>query len=486
MSVRVRFAPSPTGVLHVGGARTALFNWLFARSRGGVFVLRIEDTDRERSTPEAMAAIHEGMEWLGLSWDEGPGVGGPHGPYLQTERAEKHASMIEHLGASDFLYPCWQTQEELNALRETARREGRPVRYEGRDAAWSMDEVRAAWAAGKGPALMLKVPEEGIVAWEDLIRGRIAFDYKDIDDFIVVRSDGTPTYNFAVVLDDADMEITHVIRGDDHISNTPKQILLYRALGSEVPAFGHVPMILGPDGAKLSKRHGATAVGAYRDEGFLPEAMINYLALLGWALDDKTEIFTREELVNAFTLERVGSTPSVFDVQKLTWMNGVHFRKLDPEHRAAVVGAWLERRGLWPQEGKDAAFLERLTHALGDRVKLLPDIETYGGFALHDEISWDEKATAKVAKPPVDDVLDRAARLLAGVDPFTEEGIAAVLDPLPAELEIGAGKVFQPLRVAVTGSTISPGIHETLALAGKETCLERIAAFRELLAARTA
>jgi glutamyl-tRNA synthetase len=349
-----------------------------------------------------------------------------------------------------------------------------------------MDEVRAAWAEGKGPALMLKVPEQGIVAFEDLIRGRIAFDYKDIDDFIVVRSDGTPTYNFAVVLDDADMEITHVIRGDDHISNTPKQILLYHAIGRPVPEFGHVPMILGPDGAKLSKRHGATAVGAYRDEGFLPEAMINYLALLGWALDDKTEIFSREELVNVFTLERVGSTPSVFDVQKLTWMNGVHFRGLSPERRTAVVGEWLTRRGLWPREGKDAAFLERLAHAIEDRVKVLPDIETYGGFALRDEITWDEKAVKKVAKPPVEDILDRAGRLLAGVDPFTEEGIGAVLDPLPAELDLGAGKVFQPLRVAVTGGTVSPGIHETLALAGRETCLARIEAFRELLAARTA
>jgi glutamyl-tRNA synthetase len=413
-------------------------------------------------------------------------VGGPHGPYLQTERGDKHSAFIEQLGASDFLYPCWSTPEELTTIREAARREGRPVRYEGRDAAWSMDEVRAAWAEGRGPALMLKVPTEGIVAWDDLIRDRIAFDYKDIDDFIVVRSDGTPTYNFAVVLDDADMEITHVVRGDDHISNTPKQILLYHAIGRPVPEFGHVPMILGPDGAKLSKRHGATAVGMYRDEGFLPEAMINYLALLGWALDDKTEIFTREELENVFTLERVGSTPSVFDVQKLTWMNGVHFRALGPERRTVVVGEWLTRRGLWPQAGKDDAFLERLTHALGDRVKILPDVETYGGFALHDDIEWDEKATAKVAKPPVDDILDRAGRLLAGVEPFTEEAIAAALDPLPAELEIGAGKVFQPLRVAVTGSTISPGIHETLALAGKETCLARIRGFREHLAGRAA
>ena len=329
---------------------------------------------------------------------------------------------------------------------------------------------------------MLKVPESGTVAWSDIIKGPIQFDYKSIDDFIIVRADGTPTYNFAVTLDDADMKITHVIRGDDHVSNTPKQLLLYELLGVERPQFGHVPMILGPDGAKLSKRHGATEVGAYRDEGYIPEAMVNYLALLGWALDDKTEIFTRDELIRHFTLDRVGATPSAFDQQKLSWMNGVHLRAMDSKRRARVVGEWLQRRGLWPQAGKDEAFLDRLVEALGDRIKLLGDVEEYGAFALTDTVEYEEKAVRKVLKgPKVHEVLEEAARALEALDNFTEEALEEALKPLGDRLELKLGQVFQPLRVAVTGKMISPGIYDTFALLGKERSLERLRGFRDHL-----
>jgi glutamyl-tRNA synthetase len=475
MSVRVRFAPSPTGVLHVGGARTALFNWLFARGQGGSFVLRIEDTDKERSTQEAIDAIYEGMRWLGLDWDEGPDIGGDFGPYLQTEREPIHQRTIDSLAASDMIYPLWLSAEELQEFRTKARESGKPLRYPGRDEAWSMEDVLAARAKGEGPALLLKVPLQGEVAWKDLIKGDIKFDLKDIDDFVIVRGDGTPTYNFAVVLDDADMEITHVLRGDDHVSNTPKQLLLFDMLGKPRPEVGHVPMILGPDGAKLSKRHGATAVGAYKDLGFVPEGMINYLALLGWALDDKTEVFSREDLVKVFSLERVGSTPSIFDQQKLSWMNGVHLRAMTLEQRAALVEAWLVNRGLWPIEGKDQQFLVKLTEAVGDRLKLLPDIEEYGMFALVDDINYDPKAVKKACKgPSVQRVLREASSRLRSLETFDETAIETALDGLAEELGLKAGQVFQPLRVAVTGSTTSPGIHETLALAGKERVLERL------------
>ena len=475
MSVRVRFAPSPTGVLHVGGARTALFNWLFARSQGGRFILRIEDTDKERSTEEAMAAIYEGMSWLGLDWDEGPDIGGDFGPYLQTDRAAVHQKTIEALASSDRIYPLWLSADELQDFRDRARKSGEPLRYPGRDETWSMEDVLEARAQGRGPALLLKVPSQGEVRWQDLIKGEIKFDLKDIDDFVIVRGDGTPTYNFAVVLDDADMEISHVLRGDDHVSNTPKQLLLFDMLGKARPAMGHVPMILGPDGAKLSKRHGATAVGAYRDLGFVPEGMINYLALLGWALDDKTEVFSTEQLIKVFSLERVGSTPSVFDQQKLTWLNGVHLRSMPVERRTDLVEKWLESRSLWPVPGRDRQFLEKLTQAVGDRLKLLTDIEEYGRFALVDEIVYDPKAVKKVGKgPQVERVLQETSTRLEPLEVFDEQAIEKALEGLAEDLELKPGQVFQPIRVAVTGSTTSPGIHETLALAGKDRTLSRL------------
>jgi len=479
MSVRTRFAPSPTGYLHVGGARTALFSWLWARHHGGVFVLRIEDTDRERSTQEAIDAIYHGMRWLGLDWDEGPDVGGPYGPYLQTARHEIHLNHINNLAASDLIYPCYSTRDELKVQREAARKSGDPLRYQGRDDTWDIGVVRREWVKGQGPALMLKVPQSGVVAWTDLIKGPIQFDFRSIDDFIIVRGDGTPTYNFAVTLDDADMKITHVVRGDDHVSNTPKQLLLYDLLGVDRPQFGHVPMIVGQDGAKLSKRHGATAVGAYKDQGYISDAMINYLALLGWALDDKTEVFTRDELIHHFTLDRVGSTPSAFDVQKLSWMNGVQLRAMSVERRTQVVGDWLEKHGLWPQAGKGAEFLEQLVTALGDRIKLLGDVEEYGSFALTDTVEYDPKAVKKVLKgPKVVEVLSLAMKRLQASRDFTESSIEAALKPLAEELELKMGQVFQPLRVGVTGKTISPGIYDTLALLGKERSVSRLQDFQ--------
>src|SRR5262245_24254471 len=346
MTVRVRFAPSPTGFLHVGGARTALYNHLFARARGGVFVLRVEDTDAERSTDDSVQAILNALRWLGLAWDEGPGVGGAHGPYLQSERRALYRKYAERLAAMGRAYPCFCTPEELEARRQKQIERGEDPRYDRRCRSLTPAERAARALVGSRPALRFALPErDEEVAWDDIVRGPVSFRSDVLDDFVLVRSDGLPTYNFACVVDDVEMQITHVIRGDDHISNTPRQILLYRALGQPTPVFAHASMILGPDGKRLSKRHGATSVEAFGDLGIVPEALVNFLALLGWALDGKTEMFTLAELERAFSLERVNPNPAVFDTQKLEWMNAQHLKRLDEPDRVGRVMSYLSTRG---------------------------------------------------------------------------------------------------------------------------------------------
>src|SRR5262245_51321660 len=391
MSVRVRFAPSPTGHLHVGGARTALYNYLHARRTGGVFVLRIEDTDAERSTPESLAAIYESMRWLGLAWDEGPDAGGDHGPYIQSQRRDRYRHHAEALRAAGRAYPCWCTPAELEARREQQLARGEPPRYDGR--CRSLDAAaRAAFEAeGRTAALRFALGDAGEVAWDDIVREQVAFRSDVLDDFVILRSDGLPTYNFACVVDDHEMEISDVIRGDDHISNTPRQILLYRAFGWTPPRFAHVPMILGSDGTRLSKRHGATSVSAYADLGILPEALVNFLALLGWSYDGQRELFTLAELEQVFSLERVGSNPAIFNLEKLEWMNGQHMKRLAEEDRVARVEAFLASRGrdltAHPPEWRAA-----LVRAIGDRLKTLVDAERYGGFALDEALEIDPVA----------------------------------------------------------------------------------------------
>src|SRR3954454_3621279 len=410
-SMRVRFAPSPTGALHVGGARAALYNWLLARGNGGTFVLRIEDTDRERSTPENIEQILDAMRWLELDYDEGP--------FFQSERVDRH-------------------REEIARL---------------------VDEGHAYLDEG---AVRLRVPDEGSTTVHDVIRGEIVFEHQAIDDFVIARSDGSPLYNLAVAVDDRDMGITHVVRGADHISNTPRQLMILEALGSEPPVYAHLPLLHGPDGKKLSKRHGAASVQELRDQGYLPAAVRNYVALLGWGFDDSTEYFTTDELVQNFSLERVSKSPAVFDEQKLRWMNGRYLREMDPGELADLLEKQTGRTGLRPA-----------VEVAQEKMQTTTDFWRLAGW-LYERRPTDEKAWSNVVKDGASENLARARDALARVDPFDQPGVEKALTELVEELDVKPGKLYQPIRVAITGTTVSPGIFESVALLGREETLSRI------------
>ena len=474
MSVRVRFAPSPTGFLHVGGARTALFNYLFARAHGGVFVLRIEDTDAARSTEESVRAIVDSLRWLGLTWDEGPEAGGPRGPYFQSQRRPlygRHAGALRDAGRA---YPCYCTSDELEAMRaeEAARRE--PLRYDGRCRSLTPAERARLEAAGRTPVLRLAQESEGETAWVDEVRGRVAFQNDQLDDFVLLRSDGLPTYNFSCVVDDHEMAISHVIRGDDHLSNTPRQLGLYRAFDWEPPRFAHVSMILGSDGSRLSKRHGATSVAAYRELGYIPPAMVNFLALLGWAYDDRTEIFTLAELERFFSLERVGLNPAVFNLEKLEWLNGQHLMRLTEAERTALVTEYLAARG-HDLSQHPAAWWADFVRAAGARLKTLADIERYGAFALQDPPETDPVAWAGLLeKPGVAERLTRLADRLAEEPDDSLAGLERTTRAVAAELGIKAGDLMSAARVAITGRSFAPGLFDVMALLGRPTVIGRL------------
>jgi len=476
MSVRVRFAPSPTGHLHVGGARTALYNYLFARVHGGTFVLRVEDTDAERSTEESVQAILNGMRWLGLAWDEGPGVGGEWGPYFQSQRRALYDAYAERLAQAGRAYPCYCTPEELEARRQAQIERGEDPRYDQRCRTLS-PAVRAANAeAGIPAALRFALPAPEEVAWDDVVRGRVSFQSAVLDDFVLLRSDGLPTYNFACVVDDLEMRITHVIRGDDHISNTPRQILLYRALGAAVPMFAHASMILGPDGKRLSKRHGATSVEAFGDLGVLPEALVNFLALLGWALDGKTELFSLAELERLFTLERVNPNPAVFDTQKLEWINAQHLKRLEEADRVGRVMAFLSTRGHRLAD-RGPEWCTAFVRALGDRVRTLADAEDVGAFVLRDELHMESEAWDELlARPAAADRLESLAERLKRVPDWTLAAIEAETRSLASESGVKAGEVIAPARVALTGRKAAPGIFEVIWLLGRERAVSRLRA----------
>ncbi len=474
MSVRVRFAPSPTGHLHVGGARTALYNYLFARAHGGTLVLRIEDTDAERSTEASVQAILNGMRWLGLAWDEGPGMGGPHGSYFQSQRRALYDAYAERLVQAGRAYPCYCTPEELEARRQQQLERGEDPRYDQRCRSLSPAERAARATTGPRPALRFALPDPEEVAWEDVVRGRVSFQSAVLDDFVLVRSDGLPTYNFACVVDDLEMRITHVIRGDDHISNTPRQILLYRAVAAQVPVFAHASMILGSDGKRLSKRHGATSVEAFGDLGILPEALVNFLALLGWALDGKTELFSLAELERLFTLERVNPNPAVFDTQKLEWINAQHLKRLDEADRVGRVMAFLSARGHRIAD-RGPAWCAAFVRTLGERVRTLADAEEVGAFALHEELrmepeAWDEL----LARPAAAERLESLAERLMGVQDWSLAGIESATRSLATEAGVKAGEVISPARVALTGRKAAPGIFEVIELLGRDRSVSRL------------
>jgi glutamyl-tRNA synthetase len=485
-AVRVRFAPSPTGALHVGGARTAIYNWAFARRTGGAFILRIDDTDPERSTPENTAQILRSLEWLGIDWDEGPDVGGPFAPYSQAERAKNYVAALERMKANGSAYPCFCSIEELEAER-TSTRSAEGVGGYGR----TCRELEAATVAarlerGESHVWRLAVPEgrEDIVV-DDAVRGVMSFPATVMDDFVLVRGDGTPTYNFATVVDDADMRITHVIRGDDHISNTPRQILVYESLGHPLPTFAHLPMIWGADGKKLSKRHGATSLEAFRDEGYLPEALLNHLALLGWSLDGETTIVPPEVLKKHFSLERISKNPAIFDFEKLEWMNGVYIREMESKALVDRMVPWLEAAGL-AFAGDVAARPEwflALAPLVSERLKRMSEIAPMVRFLFVEDIVIDPEAAQKVlVKEGAGLVLATAYDALSALESWTAEAIEDALRRVPDVVRLKAKWVFQVVRVAIAGSTVSLPLFESLALLKREVALARLKAAQTVAA----
>jgi glutamyl-tRNA synthetase len=484
-NVRVRFAPSPTGHLHVGGARTALFNWLFARNRGGTFILRIEDTDRERSTEESLIGIVDALKWLGLGWDEGPGAPGECGPYFQSERRGIYRQWADRLASEGKAYACFCTPQELAERKEAMRREGREARYDRKCLAVPPEEATSLIASGKPHVMRLKTSDEGVIEFKDLVHGDIAVPAEQIDDFIIVKSDGYPTYNFAAAVDDALMGITHIIRGDDHLSNTPRQVLLYEAFGTDLPAFAHVPLIMGPDKGRLSKRHGSTSIQQFRDDGYLPEAMVNYLALLGWSYDDSAQLFTLDELVEKFSLEKVSDTPAVFDYKKLQWMNGEYMKRKTAGERVGMVIPHLAAAGLVtePVDENMRAYIKRVVEVVGDRLKMAKDIAELSDFFFVDKVEYDPKDAEKFLKrhyvgPAFRILEDRLDRLHA----YNELGIEELMRGLAAEMGLKAGELIHPVRVALTGRRHSPGMFEVMTLLGKEKVIARLARARKAYA----
>ena len=459
MSVRTRFAPSPTGYLHIGGVRTALFSWLLARRHGGQFVLRIEDTDRERSTQAATDAILDGMTWLGLACDEGP--------FFQSQRFDLYRRLADGLLSSGAVYRCWCATEELTARRTARTQAGGQPAYDRQ-----CRDLTAAPAGRTAHTLRLRMPTAGETVIDDLVKGPIVWKNSELDDFIIARTDGTPVYNFCVVCDDIDMRITHVIRGDDHIANTARQIHIYRALGATLPRFAHLPLILGVDKTRLSKRHGAMSVTAYRDMGYLPAAVINYLARLGWAHGDQ-ELFSRQELIEAFGLEAVSKSAGVFNPEKLEWVNFQHQKALSPEELAGLVLPFLHPAGL--PIPTDLTLLPRLCGMLRERAKTLVDLAAQMRCYLLDDITYDDKAVAKFLTAAVRAPLRDLTEALAALNPWTHDGIDAAFQQTLATHGLAMGKLAQPVRVAVTGGTISPGIHEVLDVLGSVRTLARMA-----------
>jgi len=458
--VRVRFAPSPTGHLHIGGARTALFNWLFARHQEGAFILRIEDTDRTRSTDEYIEAIIEGMKWLGLDWDEGP--------FRQTDRFDVHREYVGKLVAEGKAYHCYCSPEELEARRKDAIAHGRLPKYDGRC------RGRKEPVPGVAPVVRFIMPQEGYTVVDDMIKGRVVFENIQLDDLIILRSDGTPTYNFTVVVDDVDMKITHVIRGDDHLNNTPKQIQLYNALGYQVPLFGHLPMILGADKTRLSKRHGATSVMAYRDMGYLPEALTNYLVRLGWSYGDQ-EIFTREELIQYFSFESVGKAAAVFNPEKLLWLNGQYIMATASGKLAELVMPVLVAEKIIGEgEELNKEWLSRAIDTLKERARTLVELAHSLRYYIAEEVEYDEKAKSKFLNAQTLPYLTGLKDELAALPEFTVPAIEKVFTTLIEKHGVKLGTAAQPVRVAMTGGTVSPGIFEVIEIVGREKTLKRL------------
>ncbi|MEW7978679.1 MAG: glutamate--tRNA ligase [Candidatus Sedimenticola endophacoides] len=467
MTIRTRFAPSPTGYLHVGGARTALFSWLFARKHGGAFVLRIEDTDLERSTAESVNAILEGMIWLGLEYDEGP--------FYQTKRFDRYNEVIDQLLERGLAYRCDCPRERLDELREAAMASKQKPRYDGHCRGRDIDSETPH-------VVRFRNPEQGTVAFDDLVRGRVEIANQELDDLIIRRSDGSPTYNLTVVVDDHDMGITDVIRGDDHINNTPRQINIFKAMEWDLPRFAHLPMILGDDGSRLSKRHGAVSVMQYMEEGYLPEALLNYLVRLGWSHGDQ-ELFSVEEMIRLFDVEDVNKAASSFNTEKLQWLNQHYIKESEPLHIARLLSPHMGRLGIDPTQGPD---LVKVAEAQRERAKTLVEMAQISAFFYRDYKQFDEAAARKNLRPVARQPLERMRERLAAQETWSGEALHTLVQEVADDLELKMGKVAQPLRVAVVGRAVSPGIDVALELVGKAACLRRIDRALEYIAEREA
>lgn len=454
--VVTRFAPSPTGYLHIGGARTALFNWLFARHMNGKFILRVEDTDQERSTPEMTRAIIDAMDWMGLDCDQGP--------FFQSQRTDIYLSYIDRLLQKGNAYYCNCTAEEVEAMRESARQKGLKPKYNGKCRERGLKP-------GPDTVLRLKAPLSGQTVFEDQVKGPISFANQELDDFILQRKDGTPTYNLAVVVDDLEMDVTHILRGDDHVNNTPKQILIYQALDTRPPLFGHVPMILGPDKKKLSKRHGALSVMAYKEMGFLPEALVNYLVRLGWSFKDE-EIFSRDDLINKFSLENLGSSACVFDVSKLTWLNSHYIKEADISRLAHILTEHLDKN-LIPD---NTDYLEKIIPLLQSRAGTMKEMAEMAKFFLVEDknLEYDEKAVSKFLTDETKTYLREIAARIEDIPSFDQKSLEKVFGDYIQEKAIKFKAIAQPLRVAITGKTASPGLFETMEVLGKKRVVNRL------------
>ena len=474
--VKVRFAPSPTGYLHIGGARTALFNWLFAHKMGGKLILRIEDTDTERLKEDSVSQILTSLKWLGINWDEGPEVGGDCGPYYQSERLDIYKKYAEQLLAEGKAYYCFCTPADLEAQREKQRAAKQPFRYARTCRDLSKEEVEQRIAAGESYSVRVKIPLEGTITVHDLIHGDVTFNMDQFDDFVIVKSNGMPTYNFAVVVDDHLMGMTHVLRAEEHLSNTPKQLLIYEALGWEPPKFGHMPMILAPDRSKLSKRHGATSVEEFRSQGYLAEAIVNYLTLLGWGPGDERELFTLNETVDLFELEQMSKKAAIYDTKKLTWMNGQYLSELPLEKILPEAKAFFIKDGLVTEDWFTAheEYFAKLVDVVRVRVKTLQEVADASTYFFKDITEYDAKGVAKHFKPESVAILEQCIAAIEADDVYDLATTEAAYNKIAADNDLSLGKVIHPTRLALTGRTVSPGMFDVMVLLGKEKTLDRL------------
>lgn len=473
--LRVRFAPSPTGYLHIGGARTALFNWLYARHYNGSFILRIEDTDRMRSTPEAVKAILDGMKWLGLDWDEGPEKGGEYGPYFQTERLDLYREFVDKLLEIGAAYYCYCSAEELADRRKKQFADGKPAIYDRKCLNLSEAEKRQLEKEGKKPAIRLKMPDRKIVV-HDLIKGRMEFDSKLLSDFVIEKSDGIPTYNFAVVIDDILMDISLVMRGDDHISNTPKQIVIYQALDIAIPEFAHIPMIMGPDNTRLSKRHGATSVMEYQRMGFLPEAVLNYIAHLGWSSGTNQEIFSIKELIENFTLDKISNHSAIFDMEKLNWFNNEYLKRLSDEKYVEMLIPFLKDAGYieLPLSEEKERWLKKAASLMKSRVRNFKQFLEYGDYFFIEDFTVEDNAVKILEQNGVRDILERLVKRLKEIKDWKEENIESEVREMANQLNLKGKQIIHPTRVSLSGKTIGPGLFSLMEALGKEINIKRL------------